>query len=106
MEKKVGRPLGLLKGANRNIRLTDAEWSTFRTQMGPEWLRAKIEEVAKHGLSEPIPREQALEQMQAQNCGDPEGDHIRADKVMCEVLTSLGYGELVKAFETIKKWYA
>lgn len=28
--------------ANRNIRLTDAEWETFKHLLGAEWLRAKI----------------------------------------------------------------
>lgn len=43
MEKKLGRPLGLLKGKNRNIRLTDEQWKTFREKLGIEWLREQIE---------------------------------------------------------------
>ena len=37
---------------------------------------------------------------------DDEGRHREADKLLCEVLDSLGYGAGVKIFEGIGKWYA
>lgn len=36
---------------------------------------------------------------------DPEEAHILADKLLCEVLRSLGYGEGVAVFEICKKYY-
>lgn len=37
---------------------------------------------------------------------DPEMSHIKADRLMCELLTELGYGEAVKIFEEMEKWYS
>ena len=38
--------------------------------------------------------------------GCEECDHIEADRLMCEVLKELGYGDGVKLFEELHKWYA
>ena len=38
--------------------------------------------------------------------GDCEGPHIDADKLLCEVLESLGYEGGVKIFKNMDKWYA
>ena len=37
---------------------------------------------------------------------DPEEHHGEADDLMCEILTDLGYGEGVKVFEEMDRWYA
>jgi hypothetical protein len=37
--------------------------------------------------------------------GDQERRHVLADKLLCRVLRSLGYGEGVDVFESIEKWY-
>ena len=37
---------------------------------------------------------------------NPEVAHSKADKLMCELLTELGYGEGVKIFDDMFKWYA
>ena len=37
---------------------------------------------------------------------DVEGTHIEADKILCEVLKTLGQSELVEEFEKLEKWYA
>ncbi len=37
---------------------------------------------------------------------DKEIAHIEADDLMCELLTELGYGEAVKIFEEMEKWYS
>ncbi len=45
----------------------------------------------------------------SENCktsGQIEDNHRAADRLMCEILTELGYGEGVKVFEDMKKWYA
>lgn len=38
--------------------------------------------------------------------GDEEASHWRLDKLLCEALRGLGYGEGVKTFEDSDKWYA
>jgi hypothetical protein len=38
--------------------------------------------------------------------GDTEGAHYSADKILCELLESLGYKETVAAWDEIAKWYA
>lgn len=38
--------------------------------------------------------------------GDPEIAHFEGDKLMCELLTKLGYDEGVKIFDDMSKWYA
>ena len=37
---------------------------------------------------------------------DPENAHGKADDLMCELLRELGYGDGVKIFESMHKWYA
>lgn len=47
--------------------------------------------------------------MRAVDCNfgaDPEAGHARADDLMEEVLTKLGYAEMVSAYRAIDKWYA
>lgn len=38
--------------------------------------------------------------------GDIEDGHSHADKLMCEILESLGYGDGVAIFRKMDKWYA
>ncbi len=38
--------------------------------------------------------------------GDTEWRHMDADDLMGEMLTALGYGEGVKIFDDMYKWYA
>ena len=35
-----------------------------------------------------------------------EDRHVAADRLMCEVLKELGYGDGVAIFESMGKWYA
>ena len=37
---------------------------------------------------------------------DPEEDHAMADKVLCDLLCHLGYGQVVILWRDIDKWYA
>ena len=37
---------------------------------------------------------------------DQETGHIEADQVLCDLLISLGYENVVKEFYEINKWYA
>ena len=56
--------------------------------MSPDEFRDRITEIAKRAPY------------------DPEDAHGKADDLMCEILTNLGYGEGVKIFEEMDKWYA
>lgn len=38
--------------------------------------------------------------------GDPEIAHVNADEILCELLTSLGFSDVVKEFKKVPKWYA
>lgn len=38
--------------------------------------------------------------------GTPEDKHIEADDLMCELLTKLGYGDGVKEFKKMERWYS
>lgn len=40
------------------------------------------------------------------DCSEPEHAHSKADKLLCELLTDLGYGNIVNAYEKVEKWYA
>lgn len=37
---------------------------------------------------------------------DPEEDHVRADDVLCDALTELGYEDIVAEWSEVFKWYA
>lgn len=37
---------------------------------------------------------------------DHEVAHITADNILCEILNTLGYSDIVEAFNEIFKWYA
>lgn len=38
--------------------------------------------------------------------GTPYDKHIEMDKLMCELLTKLGYGDGVKEFKKTERWYS
>ncbi len=37
---------------------------------------------------------------------DAEDVHSAADKLLCEILTELGYTKTVEAFNSLEKWYS
>jgi hypothetical protein len=50
---------------------------------------------------------EAIEELKAmQNVGDTEADHIGADGVLCQLLETLGFGDVVAEYEKVPKWYA
>ena len=52
-------------------------------------------------------REQYMERMEeAVNNGDTEAAHGDADGILCELLSDLGYGELIGLYCKVDKWYA
>lgn len=50
---------------------------------------------------------EAIEEMKKLvNSGDTEVAHIEADGILCDVLTKLGYKDLVDVYNKVGKWYA
>lgn len=52
------------------------------------------------------PKEFANEMRRLGELNEPEIGHYKADKLMCELLTKLGYDEGVEIFKEMYKWYA
>jgi hypothetical protein len=53
-------------------------------------------------------REEALKtlNMLAKDDADPEVAHKEADVVLCQLLFTLGYGDVVAEYHRVYKWYA
>ena len=51
------------------------------------------------------PEELAKEMKEIAKCVWGEERHVRADAALCETLEALGYGEAVKIFDDMDKWY-
>lgn len=51
-------------------------------------------------------REEAVKTLTDMHADDPESAHSLADEVLCALLVSLGYGDVVEAWNKIEKWYA
>ncbi len=51
-------------------------------------------------------REEAIAALEDANKYDTEAAHVRADIVLCDLLESLGYEDVVKAWDRVSKWYA
>jgi len=53
-----------------------------------------------------ITKEQAITKLrECQRIGDEEEAHGDADGVLCDLLTSLGYEEVVAEWLKVRKWY-
>ena len=55
---------------------------------------------------EAFDRLEAIKERQRGMDRDPEQDHAMADKVLCDLLCHLGYGQVVVLWRDIDKWYA
>ena len=51
-------------------------------------------------------REDAIEQLKFADNSDIESGHWRADEILCKLLISLGYQDVVDEWEKVRKWYA
>ena len=52
-------------------------------------------------------REEALAQLaECQANGDTEVAHPEADSVLCKLLTTLGYDDVVAEYDKVDKWFA
>lgn len=41
-----------------------------------------------------------------ENSGDIESAHGLADDILCDLLTQLGYTDIIDAYDRVEKWYA
>ena len=48
----------------------------------------------------------AIELLDGCHTGDIESDHVKADEILCNFLLSLGYDDVVQAYDNVDKWYA
>ena len=54
-----------------------------------------------------IDREEAIERLEAeQQNDDTEMAHSNADDALCDLLTSLGYQDVVREYRKVHKWFA
>ena len=52
-------------------------------------------------------REKAIERLKAeQQNDDTEMAHSNADNVLCDLLTALGYQDVVREYHKVDKWFA
>lgn len=90
------------------------------TDTAPDWLilREEVEIREKEDLGvthwRPLPSflddeiiQDVISKLKAlQSNSDIEAAHNQADKILCDLLNSLGYDDVVKEFENLEKWYA
>lgn len=115
-DTKSTTPVPLWQCVNcRDAGQPDFEWNNGALQMveyrnpphrkpeWPEWADLTRPEPPP----KPMPPDEFRDRMAAifEN-GKPEEDHGDADKLLCEVLRSLGYGDGVQEFESGHKWYS
>jgi hypothetical protein len=52
-------------------------------------------------------RDEAIKRLKAlRGSGDIEAAHSEADGILCELLTALGYSDVVYEWMQVEKWYA
>ena len=52
-------------------------------------------------------KDEAIERLiECQDNGDTENAHSVADDVLCHLLITLGYGDVVIEYQKVNKWYA
>jgi len=50
--------------------------------------------------------DKAIFELQNELNNDVEGGHINGDKILCNLLKTLGFDEVVNAWDELSKWYA
>ena len=52
-------------------------------------------------------KEHAIEELKTEQAnGDTEDAHIKADKILCKLLSALGYPDVVDEYEKVNKWHS
>lgn len=47
-----------------------------------------------------------MQEISEESKQDPESAHVKADDLLCEILTDLGYGDVVNIFNNMERWYS
>ena len=68
---------------------------------------AKLKEKLANDKGDYISKEEAIEKLkEQQNNEDIEVAHSIADTILCRLLESLGYSDVVREYDRVEKWYA
>lgn len=68
---------------------------------------AKLKEKLANNKGDYISREEAIEKLkEQQNNEDIEVAHSIADTILCRLLESLGYSDVIREYDRVEKWYA
>jgi len=79
-------------------KLIDPRWKDlYKTQKSIAW--TQLHEHFLHKMNEILIENDKLDH-------DQEEEHYIADRLLCELLTILGFEDLVKIYDEIGKWYA
>lgn len=80
------------------------------------WYIEQLETKVKKYELETIPKQvikdlnkeylEKIKEYQERNKGDEEARHIAEDDLLCELLTKIGFDEVVKQYIKTSKWYA
>lgn len=71
------------------------------TEIMPQTLEWELDEFSEQSKEDVI-----LDQLKSLNSSDIETDYEKADTLLCDLLTHLGYEKHVEAWKEVKKWYA
>lgn len=83
--------------------MTDEEWQQQRWEA---WADSAAATLREGGGSVPTPAEFAARMRAAVPGDDTEAEHMAADRLMCETLRAMGYGDGVAVFEASHRWYS
>lgn len=68
---------------------------------------AKLKEKLANDKGDYISREEAIEKLkEQQNNEDTEVAHSIADTILCRLLESLEYSDVIREYDKVEKWYA
>ena len=68
-----------------------------------QWAKTQAEDLKKKVYKHAVKQ---MKNITKEVDGDEEDWHGRADRILCDFLSFLGYKELVDAFKEVPKWYA
>jgi hypothetical protein len=103
--------VGARSEIKQNIELAEMCSPEYVGEFGEKWRGSiDLDMFASHaalGTQLEAVRAAALQELvEWQACGDTEVAHASADIVLCELLTALGFDDVVKQYNKIDKWYA
>jgi hypothetical protein len=103
--------VGARSEIKQNIELAEMCSSEYVGEFGEKWRGSiDLDRFALHvalGTQSETFRATALQELaEWQACADTEVAHASANSVLCELLTALGFDDVVEQYNKIDKWYA